>query len=47
MGIHVAYPDVISVNKMIRKGYKFIAMGTDMTFLGTICREKLIKIKKK
>ena len=47
MGIHVAYPDAISVNKMIRKGYKFIAMGTDMTFLGNACREKLIKIKKK
>ena len=47
MGIHVAYPDVVLVNKTIRKGYKFIAMGTDMTFLGTACREKLIKIKKK
>ena len=34
MGIHIAYPEPLSINKFIRKGYKFIAMGTDMTLLG-------------
>ena len=46
MGIHVAYPEINIVNQFIRKGYKFVAMGTDMTFLGNTCREKLSKIKK-
>ena len=46
MGIHIAYPETNTVNQFIRKGYKFVAIGTDMTFLGNICREKLSKIKK-
>ena len=33
-------------NKLVKKGYKFVAIGTDMTFLGNACREKLSKIKK-
>ena len=32
--------------EFIRKGYKFLAIGTDMTFLGNTCREKLSKVKK-
>ena len=46
MGIHIAYPETNTANQFIRKGYKFVAIGTDMTFLGNICREKLSKIKK-
>ena len=46
MGIHIAFPKTYSVNKFIKKGYKFVAIGTDMTFLGNTCREKLSKIKK-
>ena len=46
MGIHIVYPETNTVNQFIRKGYKFVAIGTDMTFLGNICREKLSKIKK-
>jgi 2-dehydro-3-deoxyglucarate aldolase len=46
MGIHMAYPKPNILNSFIRKGYKFVAIGTDMTFLGNSCRETLSKIKK-
>ena len=46
MGMHVAYPDTETLNKFIKKGYKFLAIGTDMTFLGGTIRDKLKKIKK-
>ncbi len=46
MGMHVAYPKTETLNKFIKKGYKFVAIGTDMTFLGDTIREKLEKIKK-
>ena len=46
MGMHVAYPETETVNKFINKGYKFLAIGTDMTFLGDTIRDKLKKIKK-
>ena len=46
MGMHVAYPKTETLNKFIKKGYKFVAIGTDMTFLGDTIREKIKKIKK-
>ena len=46
MGMHVAYPKTETLNKFIKKGYKFVAIGTDMTFLGDAIREKIKKIKK-
>tara|TARA_B110001454_G_C12666765_1_gene411916 strand:+ start:413 stop:1141 length:729 start_codon:yes stop_codon:yes gene_type:complete len=46
MGMHVAFPTTETLNKFIKKGYKFLAIGTDMTFLGNTIREKLGKIKK-
>ena len=46
MGMHVAFPKTEALNKFIKKGYKFVAIGTDMTFLGDTIREKLDKIKK-
>ena len=46
MGIHVAYLNVNEVKSFIKKGYKFIAMGTDMTFLGNACLDSIKKIKK-
>ena len=46
MGIHIAYPEPLKINQFIRKGYKFIAMGTDMTLLGDSCKINLQKIKK-
>ena len=46
MGMHVAYPETDTLNKFINKGYKFLAIGTDMTFLGDTIREKIKKIKK-
>ena len=46
MGIHIAYPEPLKINQFIRKGYKFIAMGTDMTLLGDSCKINLKKIKK-
>ena len=45
-GMHVAYPDTETLNKFIKRGYKFLAIGTDMTFLGDTIRDKLRKIKK-
>jgi len=46
MGIHLAYPDTDKINQFIKKGYKFIAMATDMTFLGDSCQSSLKKIKR-
>ena len=46
MGMHVAFPKTEILNKFIKKGYKFVAIGTDMTFLGDTIREKISKIKK-
>ena len=46
MGMHIAYPDINVANLNIKKGYKFFAIGTDMTFLGNSCLESLKKIKK-
>ena len=46
MGMHVAFPDTDNLNKFIKKGYKFVAIGTDMTFLGDAIRGKIDKIKK-
>ena len=44
MGSPIAYPQVDSVKNLIRKKYKFIAVGTDMTLLGGACRFLLSKI---
>ncbi len=44
MGSHIAYPEVNSVKNLIRKKYKFIVVGTDMTLLGEACRSLLKKI---
>jgi len=46
MGMHVAFPKTEILNKFIKKGYKFVAIGTDMTFLGDAIRGKIDKIKK-
>jgi len=46
MGIHVAFPETETLNKFIKKGYNFLALGTDMTFLGDSIREKIRKVKK-
>ena len=46
MGMHVAYPNANEVSQYIKKGYKFMAIGTEMTFLGSGCMESLKKIKK-
>jgi len=46
MGMHIAYPKTEILNKFIKKGYRFLAIGTDMTFLGDTIRDKLKKIKK-
>ena len=44
MGRHIAYPEINTVKNQIRKKYKFIVVGTDMTFLGEACRSLLNKI---
>ena len=47
MGMHTAFPKVNEVKKLIKKNYQFLAVGTDMTFLGEICRYTTKQIKKK
>ena len=44
MGIHIAQPDANKIKSFKKKGYKYIAAGTDMIFLGMSCTEFLKKI---
>ena len=44
MGSHIAYPEINTVKNQIKKKYKFIVVGTDMTLLGEACRSLLKKI---
>ena len=46
MGIHIAQPNLNSIKIAHKKKYKFIASGTDMTFLGNSCKDFLKKISK-
>jgi 2-keto-3-deoxy-L-rhamnonate aldolase RhmA len=46
IGYHVVQPDSNVVLKKIRKGYGFIAFGTDAIFLGSKARESLIAIRR-
>lgn len=46
MGYHVVNPDSRMLQKKIDRGYNFIAFSWDSYFLGQMCRDQLIKIKK-
>jgi 2-keto-3-deoxy-L-rhamnonate aldolase RhmA len=45
MGFHVIKPEASLVKEKIIKGYDFIAFSIDTLFLGTLCRNELLKIK--
>jgi 2-dehydro-3-deoxyglucarate aldolase len=40
-GIHLVHPDraAAAISDVIREGYQFIALGTDILFLGDACRD--------
>lgn len=44
-GFHVIPPDAEDVIKGINSGYRFIGFSLDSLFLGTLCRDELIKVK--
>ncbi len=46
-GFHVVQPDPAQVSKKIEEGYRFIAFGLDILFLGNGCREGLKIIRDK
>ena len=47
-GIHIVHPDTAMENlhAAIESGYQFIAMGTDILFLGNACRSLLTETRK-
>ena len=44
MGVQIVYPNLNRYKQYLKKGYQFIAMGTDMIFLGTACQNVIKKI---
>ena len=44
-GFHVIPPDEKEVKKIIKLGYKFVAISLDTLFLGTLCKNVLNKVK--
>lgn len=45
LGVHIIPPDYKEAMKYAVKGYNFLAISLDALFLGTICREQLMKLK--
>ena len=44
MGIHMAQPNFNKIKLAYKKKYKFVAVGTDMIFLGNSCKDFIKKI---
>lgn len=44
MGVHIVHPNLNKYKRYLKRGYQFIAMGTDMIFLGTACQNVIKKI---
>ena len=44
-GFHVIPPDAMEVKKIIKLGYKFIAISLDTLFLGTLCKNVINDLK--
>ena len=44
-GIHIVYPSIEELGKCLEEGYRFIAFGTDILFLGESCRNSVRDIK--
>ena len=45
MGYHMVEPTKENIDKLVKKGYKFIALGFDTYFIGRKCREVLSNVK--
>lgn len=44
-GYHVIPPDKNEVQKIVKLGYRFVAISLDTLFLGTLCKDILKKLK--
>ena len=44
MGIHMAQPNFNKIKLAYKKKYKFVAVGTDMIFLGNSCKDFIKKL---
>ena len=44
-GIHVVYPSIDEFKKCLEEGYRFIAFGSDILFLGESCRASVKDIR--
>lgn len=45
-GTHIVYPSISEFKKYVKEGYRFIAFGTDILFLGESCRNSMRDIKR-
>jgi 2-keto-3-deoxy-L-rhamnonate aldolase RhmA len=44
-GIHVVHPPVHQVKARLDEGFRFIAYGADMLFLGQQCRDAMAELR--
>jgi len=44
-GIHIVYPSIDEFKKCLAEGYRFIAFGADILFLGESCRDSVKAIR--
>lgn len=44
-GIHIVYPSIDEFKKCLEEGYRFIAFGADILFLGESCRDSVKEIR--
>jgi len=44
-GIHVVYPSIDELKRCLEEGYRFIAFGSDILFLGESCRDSVKGIR--
>jgi 2-dehydro-3-deoxyglucarate aldolase len=45
-GIHIVYPSIDDLKRCLKEGYRFIAFGADILFLGEFCRASVADIRK-
>jgi len=45
-GIHIVYPSIDDFRRCLKEGYRFIAFGADILFLGESCRASVADIRK-
>jgi len=44
-GIHIVYPSIEEFKQCLEEGYRFIAFGTDILFLGESCRNSMKEVR--